>query len=130
MQGGGADASCLAAQAAETSSLGGCGQARGVDVYVTVHGLLARRLQPHLGHRLLGVRVRVRVWVRLRVGVGVRHLGVRLVVIKGVTESSHDYAPTYMLTCSRTLLLLLLPPLLPLACTMVRPRCHDSRGDN
>ena len=60
MQGGGADASCLAAQAAETSSLGGCGQARGVDVYVTVHGLLARRLQPHLGHGLLGGRVRVR----------------------------------------------------------------------
>ena len=62
MQGGGADASCLAAQAAETSSLalGGCGQARGVDVYVAVHGLLARRLQPHLGHGLLGGRVRVR----------------------------------------------------------------------
>ena len=41
-------------------SSGGCGQARGVDVHVAVHSLLARGLQAHLGHRLLRGRGRGR----------------------------------------------------------------------
>ena len=68
-----------------SASSGGGGQARRVDVDVTVHGLLARGLQPHLGNGLLKVRVRVRV----RVGLGV----------------SAQLLPYYLPTCSRPRLL-------------------------
>ena len=70
-----------------SASSGGGGQARRVDVDVTVHGLLARGLQPHLGNGLL----RVRVGLGLGLGLG---LGV-----------SAQLLPYYLPTCSRPRLL-------------------------